>query len=548
MIVGVDFGTCFSSVAVMDGKIAKDNMTGDLEQVLGNTALGIPSLFMYSKEQKKEVYGAGCLAANPHENSDVIKYMKREVRKDPQNIGLKYPTGGKEYLLEDIIGKYVMYLVKSVKDEISNSGDVDSTDIEVLTITKPVGIAEGQMMAADYSRLLKDKMIEITGLNPKKIHLLDEPVAAAIAYLYEQDLRRKIDGIKHILVFDLGGGTLDTTIVRYNPLARTYEIIVKNGDLELGGKDWDDALGKILLEKNGISLDDLSEDEKGNFWNAVTELKIGLSTKEEDVQQFKYGGNKIYLECSAQEFESACTDLLERSRKVLTGTIDQLKDGVESLDGIILVGGSSNMPMILNMITSQYPDFDKEKISTYRPSKAIARGAAIYSYFHTDDGGMVGGGGEVIDSSNCSYGFSCLRGMKEKMIYNGIIKGEKYKDGFIETLSSRFTAVNNDQKAVRFDIYESTWILPNAVNDADPSEGYAPEDDEFRWMPLNSGESKNGMSVTVQVPPEYDGRARSWGVYARFRLSSDGILDLTIEDEQGNKVGFATNKGVRNGQ
>lgn len=542
MIVGVDFGTCFSSIAVMDGKIPKDNMAGDLEQVLGNTALGIPSLFMYSKEQKREIYGAGCLVANPHENPDVIKYMKREVRKDPQNIGMKYPTGGREYLLEDIIGKYVMYLVKSVKDEIANSGDVSNTDIEVLTITKPVGIAEGQMMAADYSKLLKDKMVEITGLNPKKIHLLDEPVAAAIAYLYEQDLRRKIDGIKNILVFDLGGGTLDTTIVRYNPLARTYEIIVKNGDLELGGKDWDDALGRILLEKNGITLDDLSKDEKGNFWNAVTELKIGLSTKEEDVQQFKYGGNKIYLECTAQEFESACADLLERSRNVLTETIDQLKDGVESLDGIILVGGSSNMPMILNMITTQYPDFDKDKISTYRPSKAIARGAAIYSYFHTGEG-KVGGGGEVIDSSNCSYGFKCLRGMKEEMIYNGIIKGEKYKGGFIEFESSRFTAVDNDQKTVKFDIYESSWVPPNAVDDIDSNEGYTPENEEFRWMPLNSGESRNGMTVTVQVPPEYDGRATNWGVRVIFRLSSDGILDITIIDEQRNKVGFATNKG-----
>lgn len=540
MIVGVDFGTCFSSIAVMDGKIAKDNMTGELEQILGNTALGIPSLFMYSKDQKKEIYGVGCTKANPHENPEVIKYMKREVRRDPENIKRMYNSGGRQYLLEDIIGKYVMYLVKSVKDEAANTGNVSNTDIEVLTITKPVGIAEGQMTASDYSRLLKDKMVEITGLSPSNIHIIDEPVAAAISYLYEQDLNKKIDGMKNILVFDLGGGTLDTTVVRYNPLAHSYEIMIKDGDLELGGKDWDDVLGRLMLEKNSLSLDTMTDDEKGNFWNAITELKIGLSDKDSDVQMVKIGDKRIMLDCSREEFESACVELLGKCRVVLNRTIEQLQGGIESLDGVIMVGGSSNMPMIGKLITSEYPDFDSEKISTYKPSKAIARGAAIFSFFNSKDGG-ISGGATVIDSTNCSYGFESYYMGKQLMIYNGILKGDKFDNGIIEFKSSSFTPMDNDQKTILIEICESVWTGSNTIGNegtiVDPT-----DEDANRWMPLNSGEKKNGMSLKVQVPPEYMNRARSFNIYVIFQLHQDGILDITVVDEAGNKV------GVMNGQ
>lgn len=539
MIVGVDFGTCFSSIAVMDGKIAKDNMAGDLEQILGNTSLGIPSLFMYSKEQKQEVYGVGCTIANPHENPEVIKYMKREVRRDPDNIKRIYESGGRKFILEDIIGKYVMYLVQSVKKQAAETGNVDNTDIEVLTITKPVGIAEGQMMATDYSRLLKDKMIEITGLNPSKIHLIDEPVAAAISYLYEQDINKKIDGIQNVLVFDLGGGTLDTTVVRYNPLAHSYEIVVKDGDLELGGKDWDDVLGNLLLSKYEIDLDSLTDEEKGNFWSAVTELKISLSIRNEDVQQFKFGnGNKVYLECTVDDFEAACEELLSRSQTLVEHTIDQLDGGINSLDGIIMVGGSSNMPMIKKMISSAFPEFDSDKILLYKPSKAIARGAAIYSYFNSNEGG-VSGGAKIIDSANCSYGFRSYRGHKDLMIFNGILKGDCYENGFINYTSGAFTAMENNQKSIFIEMYESAWSGNNAIGD--DSEKESCDDEEKRWMPMNSGEKKNGQSLRVQIPPEYMGRAKSYNIYIDFKLSQDGILDITVFDDQGEKVGFMTN-------
>lgn len=540
MIIGVDFGTCFSSIAVMDGKIAKDNMTGDLEQILGNTSLGIPSLFMYSKEQKQEVYGVGCTIANPHENPEVIKYMKREVRMDPENIKRLYESGGRKFILEDIIGKYVMYLVQSVKKQAAETGNVDNTDIEVLTITKPVGIAEGQMMASDYSRLLKDKMIEITGLNPSKIHLIDEPVAAAISYLYEQDINKKINGIQNVLVFDLGGGTLDTTVVRYNPLAHSYEIVVKDGDLELGGKDWDDVLGNLMLSKYEIDSNSLTDEEKGNFWSAITELKIGLSTRDEDVQQFKYGGgNKVYLECSVEEFEEACSELLTRSQSLVKHTIDQLEGGIDSLDGIIMVGGSSNMPMIKKMISSTFPEFESEKIMLYKPSKAIARGAAIYSYFNSAEGGVTGGA-KILDSANCSYGFRSYRGGKDLMIFNGILKGDRYENGFISYRSGAFSAMENDQKHILIEMYESAWSGKDAIGDDDSEYDSYDEEDE-RWMPMNSGEKKNGQSVRIQVPPEYMGHAKSYNIYIDFKLSQDGILDITVYDDNENKVGFMTN-------
>lgn len=542
MIIGIDFGTCFSSIAVMQGLRPVDNIVDDYEQRYANTSLGIPTLFMFSDDEGKELYGINCLKANPTENPEVIKYMKRKVREDPENIDRPCPSGGNEYLLRDVIEKYVSYLIKTVKESAISNGNFDNTDIEAMTITTPIGISSGQMMATDYNRLIKETMVNITGLPDKDVHIIAEPVAAAISYLYESDLKKKIDQEQTIMVIDLGGGTLDVTVVKHNPFAMTYDIVSKEGDLELGGMDWDHALGQLIMDRIGIaSIEDPIE--RGAFWEEMTGLKISLSQRDNDVRILNIGGKRYYGECTREEFENATSALLSRAAEVVRRSVSDIDGGISSIDKIVLVGGSSNMPQITKMLATEFPDFDSENILVYRPSKAIARGAAIYAKLNLSHGSFLPDGPRIRDCTAYSYGFeSHHNGSDELSIYNGILKGDKFDENRrIHFKSSSFIPRDNSQNAVTFTIYESQWNGANSVPGPNKQLNEEEDDEEYRWMPMGSGETPNGMEVTVQVPPEYLGRARQYSVWVIFDLDQDGILDITIVDRNDKKVGFVTN-------
>ena len=102
MIIGIDFGTCFSSAAIMNGFIPVTSYIKD------TTGVGIPSLFMYSQEQGKELFGEDCVTGEAfrHE-ADIVRNMKRTVREDPENISMKISSGGKDYILSDVIKMYL---------------------------------------------------------------------------------------------------------------------------------------------------------------------------------------------------------------------------------------------------------------------------------------------------------------------------------------------------------------------------------------------------------------------------------------------------------
>ena len=255
MIIGIDFGTCYSSAAIMNGLIPVTTFIKD------STGMGIPSLFMYSEEKDREMYGEECETGDAFRHSaDIIRYMKRTVREDPANLERTVGSGGREYTLSQVIERYLTYLITEIKNAAIRSGEYSNTEIEAVTITAPVGIASGQMMASEYNKLLQDCIMRITGLPKENVRILQEPVAAAISYLYSEDIRTHYDDVQKILVFDLGGGTLDVSIVEHDPKTMEYRILAKEGDLELGGNDWDNALRNRILEKTGIRWSGTDED------------------------------------------------------------------------------------------------------------------------------------------------------------------------------------------------------------------------------------------------------------------------------------------------
>ena len=526
MIIGIDFGTCFSSVAFMNGLIPVTDYIKDPNKT------GIPSLFMYSRNSHKELYGYDCTTTEAVINSaDVVRYIKRTIRENPNNLNANVSSGGKNFTINEIVKKYLMYLIAQAKNAAIQSGEFANTNIEGVTITAPVGISEGQMTATDYNQLLVNTITEITGLSQDKVNVLQEPVSAAISYLYSEDIKRKYDKKQTILVFDLGGGTLDVTVVEHNPSTMEYNIKAKEGDLKLGGNDWDKALGNAVLKKIGITQSFTDEEEQSRFQNEIVKLKHQLTLSDQSYIGFKFNKKLQYDDFSRTEFESATKNLLDRAIAVTKKAVSSYSSlGVSAIDKIILVGGSCNMPQIYNRMLSEFPQLGESRIITHDPSKAIAKGAAVYAKMGARGIGGTGNTNKKIvvhDIASHTYGFGSRRSEDKKdMIYNLLFKGTPFGDSskIVVKSESSFVAIEDTQTRIGFTVYES-----------DGKKGLG---SNANWMDYGSGEDKNGMSVTVQIPPDYLGKASSYSCWVSFELDQSGVLEIIITDNAGNRVGY----------
>lgn len=524
MIIGIDFGTCFSCVAFMNGFIPVTNYIDDPNKT------GIPTLFMYSRMLNKELYGYECLSSEAAMNSaDVVRNLKRMIRENPNNLNATVISGGKSYTIKDIVKKYLMYLIAQAKSAGIRSGEFSNTNIEYITITAPVGIADGQMTATDYNKLLVDTITEITGLDKSMVSVLQEPVAAAISYLYSENIKKKYNNKQTILVFDLGGGTLDVTIVEHNPTTMEYVIKAKEGDLKLGGNNWDEALSNAVLSKVGITGSFSAAEEKSRFHDYIIRLKHELTCDEKAIIVFKYNGSTKYADFTRTEFERTTRNLLDRAIIVTKKAINSFSGSLSGIDKIILVGGSSNMPQIRKRMLTEFAALGEANIVTYDPSKAIAKGAAVYSIMEESrpKGGTNFQKTTVKDIATHTYGFNCRRSSDKKdMIYNLLFKGTPFgPDGKIVVKSdTSFNAVDDSQTVVEWVVYES-----------DGKKGIG---EDANWMEYGSNENKNGMRVTVHIPPEFLGKARSFPHWVTFSLDVNGILEIIITDKNGNRLGY----------
>ena len=175
MKIGIDFGTCFSSIGFMNGRRPVTNILDDRNNS------GIPTLFMYSKSKNEELYGYDCTTFEAIiNNKDVVRYMKKMVRDNPNNLNKIVTSGGKNFTIREILKKYLKYLIAQSQVAATKSFEFESSYIENITITTPVAISSGSMTSTDYKQLLVDTIKEITGLDYSNINVVEEPVAAAI--------------------------------------------------------------------------------------------------------------------------------------------------------------------------------------------------------------------------------------------------------------------------------------------------------------------------------------------------------------------------------
>lgn len=343
--IGIDLGTTYSSIATLDeyGRpyIVK---TGD-----GDTL--IPSA-VYITDRGDEIAGSEAKEIMQNGEENVAVFFKR-------HMGDKYMVveyAGNEYTPTELSA----ILLRKIKEE-AERGLKGKVNNAVITVP------------AYFNDLQRNETIRAAqkaGLNVLRI--INEPTAAALTYGLN---RISGDRGQNILVYDLGGGTFDVTVLKTS--SRGIEVMSTGGDHQLGGKDWDDMLithfAELFKQDFGIDILD-SADVYNELAYKCEVLKKQLSEKNTASIVIRNCGKKAKYEISRQEFETM-TDHLLRSTKLVTESVLSEAGLIWSqIDGVLLVGGSTRMPMVEDWVRQMS---GKAPLHGVNVAEAVALGAAI---------------------------------------------------------------------------------------------------------------------------------------------------------------------------
>ncbi len=348
-IIGIDLGTTNSVVAVMDGKetIVLENPSGKRTT---------PSVVAWKNGERI----VGEIAKRQLEtNPDSIASIKRLMG---TNEKVKVHINGKEEVLspEQVSGYILMYLKEYAEKKIGSK-------IEKAVITVPAYFNNDQREATKIAG-------KIAGLDV--VRIINEPTAAALSYGID-----KKDKEQKILVYDLGGGTFDVSILELSD--GTFEVLATSGDNHLGGDDWDNTIVdwiKDNIKKNNNF--DVSSDKMAmsRLKEAAEKAKIELSGSESTSINLPFlaitaeGPLNVELELTRSEFEKMTSKLVDRTRKPIMDALKEAGIKASDLNEVLLVGGSTRIPAVQQMVEHT---LGKKTNRTINPDEVVAIGAAI---------------------------------------------------------------------------------------------------------------------------------------------------------------------------
>ena len=359
--IGIDFGTTFSFCSYLEGD--------EIRSLIPVTeTYAIPSLFFDDGKQK--AYGR--IAARKLENSRTAGKVVSSVKRRLNEKGVILEAGDRKYTVKDVITEIIQHLVTDAIRVAKENYQIDFADdfrIEAVC-TVPVGFSEPQ------KNLIQEAISAIVLPNGNHVvvrTMFPEPVAAAVEYFGARNKKNE-----DILVFDLGGGTFDAAWVRSNDdeTKVPYEVVDQEGDPELGGDDWDEAVAKWLIEQyqNEFPDDKLTPQNQAYFRREARSIKEELSETDVCYWSVELRGNVAEGELTREQFEEMTRPLMDRAVKKMEALVSRHKD--KDPDHIILTGGSSIMPQVLRTIADHFPTVDVRSVN---PAHAIANGAARYA-------------------------------------------------------------------------------------------------------------------------------------------------------------------------
>ena len=356
-VFGIDLGTTYSCIAYIDdnGKpVVLKNAEGDLTT---------PSAVFFETQTDITVGSAAKESAKMYPEQ-VVTFIKRSIGQPGFSLNLN----GIDMKPEEISSYILKKVVKDAEDSLRMEDKLDDNEeIHDVVITCPAYFGVAERDATKAAGI-------IAGLNVMAI--INEPTAAAITYGVTDDSQNKT-----VLVYDLGGGTFDITMINIKP--GEIRVICTGGDHNLGGKDWDDRVLMYLAEQYQSETgtpDSILEDAE-----TLQELSLSaerakklLSAKEKAPVAVNYMGERVRVELTREKFDELTEDLLTRTIDLTREMFKEAeKKGFTQNDvtEILLVGGSSKMPQIMRRVKSEFGIETK----MFDPDESVAKGAAIYA-------------------------------------------------------------------------------------------------------------------------------------------------------------------------
>jgi len=411
--VGIDLGTTYSSICYID-KYGKPEIIVNRE---GERIM--PSVVLF--DGKTPIVGTIAKNSAAMCPLNVCQYVKRHMGdKDWRFITDEY-----EYTAEEISA----LILKRLKEDAQVAL---GTEIRDAIITVPAYFNDAQRKATQDAG-------EIAGLNV--VRIINEPTAAAIAYGIDQSNEQII------MVYDLGGGTFDVTIMKVS--GGNIDVIATGGDKNLGGFNWDNRIMDYLEDKlKGVFNDDFLNDIVFNYdLREKAEIaKKTLSSRDSAKVFLSYKGVSKSIDISINEFEEITKDLLDRTESMMEMTLEDANLSWSDIDKILLVGGSTRMRAVQTLV---------EKISGKKPSmelhpdEAVSLGAALL-------GNIIEDGNElsqikISDVNSHSLGIVCLD-MERRERYNSIILPRNTK--VLTKMSNVYSTISDNQTELEIEVTE----------------------------------------------------------------------------------------------
>lgn len=371
IVIGLDFGNCNSFPCFISDFDSNTKLGGAVHDLLpGGLNEGIPSVFFYS-EKTGVLCGEDAVRSRARPVQNRKRYLKR-------HLGEPMTLDNREFSYDEAITAVIQHCVR-LADRQLQSGWQLSTNLLSLSYPATYTFAQRQRLIeqAEKATLADGTPVKVYGT-------IAEPAAAALDYLSEVSDNKEAA----VLVYDLGGGTFDLALVAVYPQGRKnregdvyyYDIIDVGGLEDVGGAEFDEIMYQLLTEKFQVPL---KPSHKEVLRAESERIRKDLSSDSYAEAELLYNDEYLSVQVTREEFERASRELLMRT---MTETKEMLtRHSNQQPDYIILTGGASQMPMIRKAMETELPEF-KEKIRDFRPSRAIAYGAARFGTTEVNNG------------------------------------------------------------------------------------------------------------------------------------------------------------------